>query len=88
MKEELGKKLDDIINDNKLFKEKLGKQRTKEEKSDSQPETEEVPKDIMQEQVVVVPEIETNRNQENIKPRERRMYPRNFIKTKEELRCV
>ena len=43
MNKELGQKLDDIINDNKLFREKLGKEKTEEIKNDSKPEPEKVP---------------------------------------------
>ena len=67
---------------------------TKELPHDSKPGTKDVPNDKTKEQVVVVPEIKTNRNQENIKQREieskkmRRMDPRNLIKTKEEMEMM
>ena len=69
-REEEHKKWIKEIREDRLKREELRKEKTEEIKNDSQPETEDVPKDKMQEQAGVVPEIETNRNQENIKPRE------------------
>ena len=93
-KKEMIEKLDDMImdmrNDTKLFREELRNDRIEELKNDSKPGTEDIPNDKTKEQVVVLPEIKTNRNKENTKQRGmkskkmRRMYPRNLIKTKEE----
>ena len=86
--------IDDIRNDSKRWREELRNERTKERKNDSKPETEEIPNGKTKEQVVVLPEIKTNGFKKNIKQREmnskkmRRTYPRNLIKTKEELEMM
>ena len=94
----VNKKMDGMVmeikNDNKLWREELRNERTKEIKNDSQPETEEIPNDKTKEQVVVFSENKTNGNKENTKQRGmkskkmRRMYPRNLIKTTEEMEMM
>ena len=80
--------------EDRLKREELRNERTKEIKNDSKPGTEEIPNDKTREQVALLSEIKTNRNEENIKSREmkskkmRRMYPRNLIKTKEEFEMM
>ena len=63
------KKMDDIRNENKLWREELRNERTKEIKNDKKPETEEIPNEKTKEQVVVLPEFKTNKNKENNKQR-------------------
>ena len=88
------KKLEEDIKkmrEDRLLREELRKDRTKEIKNYNKPETEEIPNEKTREQVALLAEIKPNRNQEDIKQREieskkiRRIYPRNLIKTKEEM---
>ena len=74
--DEMNKKMEE---DNRRWREEMREDRLKRE---------EIPNDKTQEQVVVLPGIEPNGNKENIKQRKRRMYPRNVIKTKEELEMM
>ena len=76
------------IREDRLKREELRKERTKEVRNDSKPEPEEIPKTKTMEPVMVLPGIKLNGNKENIKQRKRRMYPRNVIKTKEELEMM
>ena len=82
------------IREDRLKREELRNERTKEIKNDSKPGTEEIPNEKTREQVALLAEIKHNRNQEDIKHMEgkskkmRRMYPRNLIKTKEEMEMM
>ena len=59
---QLGQKMDDIINENKRWKEEL--------KNDRKPRTKEIPNDKKTEQVALLSETEPNRNKENLKHKE------------------
>ena len=101
---QLNKKMDSIqeefkswneeMREDRLKREELRKEKTKEIKNDSQPETEEIPNDKTKEPLVVLPEKKTNGNKENTKDKEvepkkmRRTHPRKLMKTKEEMEMM